>query len=79
MPNRDEDDKEEERPEELDDQLDLSKKRTQERLQMFTIISPLCVSICLQQQTFFFFNFCMRVEKCDHLVSPAVCDVLPEQ
>lgn len=33
MTNRDEDDEEEERPEELDDQLDLRKRRTWELLQ----------------------------------------------
>ena len=43
MTNRNEDDEEEERPEELDDQLDLYKRRTWEQLQVHQIIFPLNV------------------------------------
>lgn len=47
MTNGNEDDKEEERPEELDDQLDLYKRRTWEQLQVHQIIFPLNVQALL--------------------------------
>lgn len=76
LSNTDEDDKEEERPEELDDQLDLWEQRMWAPLKIDETFCPRQVSYdsYLMKST-----FTLNFELQEHLVSPAVCDVLPEQ
>lgn len=80
MTNRDEDDKEEEWPNELNDQLDLKESRTYKMLPVHQILSPnpitYCTRVFTNNQLFRFFS--VR-RKCGHLVPPTISDILPEQ
>lgn len=75
LTNTDEDNKEEQWPEELYDQLNLYGRRRWELLYLRKKEKKSCISRKIVNKL-----LCFSVrQKCAHLVSPAVRDVLPEQ